>query len=155
MAVMCAIANVLGFLAIPIGVTSIHLMQLPIILTGLSLGPWSGALVGFVGAVVMAYELTPPNPYILLGNTILGFFSGGFYLQLRKMRGRPITPQVISVMGAYVVQSSYVYVTDVYLMAMPPPMVQVILLKLLLEDLASVLLCHFVLFRVNIAEILR
>jgi len=65
-------------------------------------------------------------------------------------------PQVISMLGAYIVQFPYVYVTDVYLMPMPSAVVlTVILPKLLLEDITSVLLSHFILFRVNIAEILR
>ncbi len=82
-AVMGATANLLGFRAIPIGPTKFHLMQLPIILTGLSLGPWIGGLVGLVGSAVMAYTLVPPNPYILLGNAILGFFVGAFYSRLK------------------------------------------------------------------------
>lgn len=154
-AVMCAVANVLGLFAIPIGTTKIHFMQLPIILSGLALGPWVGGLVGFIGAAAMAFNLTPTNPYILLGNAILGFFTGLFYLYLGKMRVRPIIPQVISVLGAYIVQAPYVYVTDVYFIAMPPSLVLAILLKLLLEDVISVLLSHVILFRVNIAEILR
>jgi uncharacterized membrane protein len=116
---MCAVANILGFFTIPIGITEIHLMQLPIILTGLALGPWTGGLVGFIGATVMAFRLRPPNPYILLGNAILGFMTGAFYSRLKKMRVRPIIPQVISVLGAYFVQFPYVYVTDVYLMPIP------------------------------------
>ena len=155
-AVMCAVANVLGFFTIPFGIASIHLMQLPIILTGLALGPWTGGLVGFIGAAVMAFRLHPPNPYILLGNAILGFMTGLFYLRLRKMKVRPIIPQVISVLGAYFVQFPYVYVTDVYLMPIPAHVVlTVILPKLLLEDVISVLLSHLILFRVDIAKILR
>jgi len=154
-AVMCAVANVLGLFSIPIGLTKIHLMQLPMILSGLALGPWIGGLVGFIGATTMAFNLPSPNLYILPGNAILGFFTGLFYLRLKRMGGRPIIPQVISVLGAYIVQSPYVYVTDVYLMNMPQPLVQAILLKLLFEDVISVLLAHFILFRVKIAEILR
>ena len=155
-AVMCTAANVLGlFFSIPIGLTKIHLMQLPIILSGLALGPWIGGLVGFVGATTMAFNLPSPNLYILPGNAILGFFSGVFYLRLKRMRGRPIIPQVISVLGAFIVQSPYVYVTDVYLMTMPQPVVQGILLKLLFEDVISVLVSHFIMFRVKIDEILR
>ena len=153
---MCAVANVLGFFTIPIGVAEIHLMQVPIILTGLALGPWTGGLVGFIGAAVMAFRLRPPNPYILLGNAILGFMTGLFYLRLRKMKIRPIIPQVVSVLGAYFVQFPYVYVTDVYLMLMLSDFVlTVILPKLLLEDVISVFFSHVVLFRVKIAEILR
>ena len=153
---MCALANVLGFFTIPMGITEIHLMQLPIILTGLALGPYIGGLVGFTGAAVMAFRLRPPNPYILLGNAILGFISGAFYSRLKKMRGRPIIPQVISVLGAYLVQFPYVYVTDVYLMPIPPHVVLAIILpKLLIEDVISVLLSHLILFRVDIAKILQ
>jgi len=155
-AVMCAVANVLGFLTIPLGITEIHLMQLPIILTGLALGPVAGGLVGFIGAAVMAFRLSPPNPYLLPGNAILGFFTGLFYLRLKKIRGRPIIPQIISVLGAYIIQFPYVYVTDVHLMSMPSTMVlTVILPKLLAEDIISVLLAHFILFRVDIAKILQ
>lgn len=155
-AVMCAVANVLGFFTIPIGITEIHLMQLPIILTGMALGPCSGGLVGFIGAAVMAFRLHPPNPYILLGNAILGFMTGAFYSRLRKTRVRQIIPQVISVLGAYFVQFPYVYVTDVYLMFIPSHIVLMLILpKLLIEDVISVLLSHFILFRVDIAKILR
>jgi len=155
-AVMCAVANVLGFFTIPLGIAEIHLIQLPIILTGLALGPGAGGLAGFIGAAVMAFRARPLNPYILLGNAILGFFTGLFYLRLKKIKGRPIIPQVISVLGAYIIQFPYVYVTDVYLMPIPPAMVLTFILpKLLIEDVISVLLAHFILFRVNIAEILR
>ena len=155
-AVMCAVANILGFLTIPLGIAEIHLMQLPIILTGLALGPGAGGLVGFIGAAVMAFRLHPPNPYILLGNAIRGFFTGLFYLRLKKIKGRPIIPHVISVLGAYITQFPYTYVTDVYLMPIPPAIVlTVILPKLLVENMISVLLAHLTLFRVNIAEILR
>jgi len=153
---MCAVANVLGFFTIPIGIAEIHLMQLPIILAGLTLGSRDGGLVGFTGAAVMAFRLSPPNPYILLGNAILGFMTGAFYSRLKKMRGRLITLQVISVLGAYIVQFPYVYVSDVYLMSIPSHVVQILILpKLLIEDVISVLLSHFILLRVDIAKILR
>lgn len=154
--IMSAVANVLGLAAIPIGAMSIHFMQLPMILAGLVGGSLSGGFVGFVGAIVMA--LTTPkgiNPYIPLGNAILGSFTGLFYSGLRKMVKKPIVPQVISAMSAFVVQAPYTYVTDVYLMSMPPPVVYGILLKLLVEDLISVLICSLILYRVDIAEMLR
>jgi uncharacterized membrane protein len=154
-ATMCAVANVLGLFSIPMGVTNIHFMQLPIILAGLALGPWVGGLVGLIGAATMAFNLVPINPYILLGNAILGFFTGLFYLYLGKMRVKPIIPQVISVLGAYIIQAPYVYVTDVFFMAIPTFVVIEILLKLLLEDVISVLLSHVILFRVNITQILQ
>jgi uncharacterized membrane protein len=158
-AVMCAVANVLGvpgLFSIPIGSTRIHFIQLPIILSALALGPWIGGLVGFIGAATMAFTLPSPNPFLLPGNAILGFLTGLFYLQLKKMRGRPIIPQVISVLGAYIVQFPYVYVTDVYLVQMLSGFVLTVILPLLLiEDIICVLLAHLILFRVKVAEILR
>jgi hypothetical protein len=104
----------------------------------------------------MAFRLHPRNPYILIGNAILGFMAGMFYSRLKKMRVRQIIPQVISVLGAYLIQFPYVYVTDVYLMSIPSHVVLMLILpKLLIEDAISVLLSHFILFRVNIAKILR
>jgi len=156
-AVMCALANVLGlFLTIPIGLAKIHFIQLPIILSGLALGPWIGGLVGFIGAITMAFNLPTPNLYILPGNAILGFFTGLFYLSLKRMKVRPIIPQVISVLVAYAIQFPYVYITDVYLMLIPSGYVlTVILPALFFEDVVSVLFAHLILFRVKVAEILR
>jgi uncharacterized membrane protein len=102
-AVMCATSNILGLITIPIGITSIHLIQLPIILTGLALGAVAGGLVGFIGAMVMAFSLLPPNPYILLGNAILGFLTGLIYGRLRPVRGSRFLYRVIAVVGAVVI----------------------------------------------------
>jgi uncharacterized membrane protein len=156
-AVMCALANVLGlFLTIPIGLAKIHFIQLPIILSGLALGPWIGGLVGLIGAITMAFNLPTPNLYILPGNAILGFFTGLLYFRLKRIKIRPLIPQVISVLVAYAIQFPYVYITDVDLMLMPSGYVlTVILPALLFEDVISVLLAHLILFRVNIANILR
>jgi len=153
---MSAIANVLGLLSIPAGPMKIHFMQLPMILTGLAAGPLAGGFVGFVGALVMAFT-TPMglNPYVPFGNAILGSLTGLFYSRLRKMKGPPVVGQVISALGAFVVQAPYTYVTDVYLMFMPPPAVMIILSALFVEDLVSVLICHLILYRVNVEKILR
>jgi uncharacterized membrane protein len=47
---MTALANVLGLLTIPAGIVNIHFTQIPVILTGLAVGPLSGAFVGFFGS---------------------------------------------------------------------------------------------------------
>jgi uncharacterized membrane protein len=152
-AIMCAIANILGFISIPIGLTSIHIMQLPIILSSLSFGSWTGGLVGFIGAMVMAYRLTPPNPYILLGNAILGLLIGFFYSNFKKLKTKPIIPQIISVLIAFIIQAPYVYITDVYLMTIPSQVVLTIILpKLLLEDIISVFIAHIILFNIDITQ---
>jgi uncharacterized membrane protein len=145
-AIMSSLANILSWFSIPIGLTSIHLTQLPIILTALSLGRWSG---GF-------YRLIPVNPYILFGNAILGYFTGFFYSHLKKMKTRIVIPQTISVLASYLIQTPYLYLTDVYLVSIPTKIVLTIILpKLLVENIISVLLCHLVIYRVDIYQRLQ
>jgi ECF transporter S component (folate family) len=153
-AIMSALANVLGYFSIPIGTTKIHFMQLPILLSGLALGPVVGGVVGFTGSVVMAFTLQTPNPFILLGNAILGLCTGLFYSRIAH-RKPPIIPQLVAVMGAVAVQFPYTYVSDVYGMLMPAAAVlYTILPKLLIEDLISLFSAHVVLFRIDVKSLL-
>ena len=154
-AVMAGLANVFGLLAIPVGPTSIHFMQLPIILTGLAVGAVPGASVGLLGSLVMAFMLPTANPYIIVGNAILGLFTGLFYSRIKNWKVRPVIPQLASVLAAYLIQAPYGYFTDVYLVSMYPTVVQAILLKLLAEDLVSLFISHIIMFRVDIAAKLR
>jgi hypothetical protein len=151
---MVALANLLGLLKLPMGPLTIHLLQLPIILTGLVLGGSAGGTVGLVGAILGAFTLSQPNPYIIPGNAILGFFTGLLYNRLRGLNTGPIVPQSLAVLGAFLLQAPYAYLTDVYLMAIPPAIVQVLLLTLFMEDIISLLVCHFILFRVDILRLL-
>lgn len=153
-ATMSALANVLGLLVISTGVVNIHFSQIPVILSGLGVGPISGAFVGFFGFMIAAFRLPTANLYILGGNAILGFFTGIFYSKTCRMKARPLVPQAIAVLLAYIVQAPYVFLTDVYLMAIPVPIVLTIMGTLLLEDMISVLVCHAILYRINIREIL-
>jgi hypothetical protein len=151
---MAALANLLGILKLSFGPVTIHMLQLPIILTGLALGAISGGIVGLVGAIVGAFTLPTPNPYIILGNAILGFLTGLLYSRLRELKTIPLVPQSLAVLGAFLVQVPYVYLTDVYFMAIPPPIVQVILLTLLAENIISLLISYVILYRIAIPKIL-
>lgn len=152
--VMSALSNALGLFVIPTGPVTLHLIQLPIVFSGFSAGAVAGGLVGFFGTFVMAFTLVKPNPYIIGGNAILGLLTGALYSKVRKLSSRPILPQVISVFFAYLVQMPYVYVTDVYLMGMPHPVVVGILGVLLIEDLMSALISHVILYRVDVTALL-
>jgi len=151
---MSALANLLGLLKLSMGPVTIHLLQLPIILTALLLGGSAGGTVGLVGAVLGAFTLSQPNPYIIPGNAVLGFFTGLLYNRLRGLKTAPIVPQSLALLGAFLLQAPYAYVTDVYLMAIPPAIVQVLLLTLLIEDIVSLLICHVLLYRVDILKLL-
>jgi len=152
---MAASANILALFVLPIGVMSVHFIQIPIILTGFVLGPVAGGLVGFAGATSMALTLPRVNPYILLGNAILGAFTGLFYGRIRKSWRRPLVPQILSALGACMVQFPYVYVTDVYLMGMPQPVVMVIIVALFVEDLISIFISHVILNRIDVSNVLK
>ena len=151
---MSALANVLGYFSIPAGATRIHFMQLPVIFSGLALGSVVGGIVGFTGSAVMAFTLQTPNPFILPGNAILGFFTGLFYSRIKDRRPQ-ILPQLIAVACAIAVQFPYTYISDVHGMSMPPDMVlYTILPKLFVEDMVSLFLAHAVLFRVDVRDML-
>ncbi len=153
-AVMSALSNVLGFMVIPAGVVTLHLIQFPIVLSGLAAGSVAGGLVGFFGAFVMAFTLPKANPYLLGGNALLGFLTGLLYSKIRRLSGKLILPQVLSVILAYVIQMPYVYVTDVYLMAMPHPVVMSIIGALFVENLISALISHMILYRIDVNALL-
>ena len=151
---MGALANVLGLLTVQIGIVNVHFSQLPVIFSGLSLGPVPGAAVGALGFLVSSFMLPAANPYVIGGNAILGFFTGLFYVKVRRIRRRPIVPQIVAVVLAYLVQAPYVFLTDVYLMAMPVPIVLAIMAVLLVEDLTCVFFCHAILYRVDMRMLL-
>jgi LytS/YehU family sensor histidine kinase len=149
---MAALSNILGLppFILPLGVANIHFIQLPIILSGLLLGAFAGGLVGLIGAATMALTLPVPNFYLLPGNAILGFSTGLLHTFLAKRKRRPIVSHMVSAFVAYLVQAPYVYVTDLYLMRMPQPVVVAIIFTLLAEDLICAFLSHIILYRVNI-----
>ena len=148
---MAAVSNILGLpiFTIPLGFTSIHFIQIPIILTALALGPIAGGFVGFTGAIVQAVTLQTPNFYILPGNAILGVCTGLIYMKLKRYKGRQLFPQILSVIGAYVIQMPDVYVTDIYLAGIPQPLVIAIIVALFFEDMISVAISNIVLNRVR------
>jgi uncharacterized membrane protein len=153
-AAMSALSNILGLLVVPVGFVTLHLIQLPMVFSGFAAGSLAGGLVGFFGAFVMAFTLAKPNPYLIPGNAILGFVAGLSYSKIRRLSAKPIFPQIVSVLLAYAIQMPYTYVTDVYLMGMPQPVVVGIISVLLVEDLISALVSHVILYRVDVHALL-
>lgn len=95
---MAALSNILALVTMPLGAFTIHLIQLPILLAGLAAGPYFGGLVGFVSALVMAFTLPVPNPYILLGNAPLGFLTGLIFSRLHATSLSPHVARIASAM---------------------------------------------------------
>ncbi|MBD3355490.1 hypothetical protein GF361_05955 [Candidatus Woesearchaeota archaeon] len=102
----------------------IHFFQYLIFLAAFIFGPVGGVLSGGVGSLYTAVALG--NPYIAIGNVILGGFAGLF---MKKIGIMP------SVMLAYTVQLPWLWLTDVYLAGMSIKHVNMIVIALLVSNL--------------------
>lgn len=107
----------------------IHFFQYLIFLAAFIYGPIGGMLSGGLGSLYTAIALN--NPYIAIGNIILGGFTGFF---LRKKLG--ILPSVIL---AYVIQAPWLWLTDIYLAGMAMSYVNMIVIALLVSNILCAL----------------
>jgi uncharacterized membrane protein len=118
--------NLLGMLNMPtVFGFKIHTFQIAVFLAAAIYGPVGGLISGGLGSMFSA--LAMGNPYIIIGNIILGFMAGyfvrkGFHL-------------VIAAFFAYLIQMPWLYITDVYLMSMPVVIVVKIMIALLVTDI--------------------
>jgi hypothetical protein len=147
---MAATANILGLLKLSLGPLTIHLFQLPIIFTGLALGAMAGGTVGLAGTIVGAFTLVQPNPFVIADNAVLGLFTGILYGRLTKLNVLPNAASLLAVLGAYLLQAICSYLTDVYLVSIPPVVEEAILLTIFFENMISLLICRLILTRVDI-----
>jgi uncharacterized membrane protein len=112
--VLVALPELLGTVNIPVAAGfKLHFFQAAIFLAAALFGPAGGALSGFTGSFFSAYAMG--NPYILIGNALLGFCTGLF---LRK--GFRTVP---AVWLAYAVQIPWLVLTDYYLVHLPLPFI--------------------------------
>ena len=111
----------------------IHFFQYLIFLAAFIFGPIGGILSGALGSLYTAVALN--NPYIAIGNIILGGFTGFF---LRKKLG--ILPSVIL---AYIIQAPWLWFTDIYLAGMAMKYVNMIVIALLVSNIICALATKF------------
>ena len=131
---LIALPNVLGMIniATPWGF-KIHLFQVAIILAAAIFGPAGGALSGFAGSIYAA--LIMGNPYLMVGNALLGFFTGVF---LRH--GFSLLPAVWIAFG---MQLPWLILTDLYLVQLSLPMIRDLILALLLSNTLWAVAVHY------------
>lgn len=103
----------------------IHFFQYLIFLAAFIFGPVGGVLSGNIGSLYTAVAMN--NPYIAVGNMILGGFTGLF---MRKKIG--IMPSVIF---AYAIQVPWLWMTDIYLAGMAVKYVNMIVIALLISNI--------------------
>jgi hypothetical protein len=116
--------NVLGLVRWNIAGYPVHLFQILVFTAAFVYGPIGGLLAGSAGSVYTALLI---NPYVLVGNAILGFFTGVFF----KKGLHP----VLSCMGAFAVQLPWLWVSDIYWAHMPQVAVQNIVIALLVTNI--------------------
>ena len=134
LAVLVLLPNLLGIINIPTSLGfSIHLFQIAIFLAALIYGPWAGLLSGAVGSAYSAIMMN--NPYIIVGNMILGFFVGYFFS--KKMH------TLIAVGLAFIIQLPWLIVSDHYFIGMPFNLVWMIVLALAVSNTLWGLVAHY------------
>ena len=116
--------NILGLYSTTIFGVRIHFFQYLIFLAAIIYGPSGGLISGAFGSVWTAIALN--NPYILIGNMILGFFIG-FFIRLKWNI-------ILAVLTAYLIQLPWLWLTDIYLAHMPVNIVKGIVITLFASD---------------------
>ena len=103
----------------------IHFFQYLVFLASVIFGPVGGLISGAFGSVFTA--VTMNNPYIVIGNMILGFFVGFFFRLKWNI--------ILAVLGAYLIQMPWLYYSDIYLANMPVKVVHGVIIALFLSDI--------------------
>lgn len=138
-AVISALTVVLSVLTVPfLFGTGIHFFQAGILLAGVAGGPLSGLVTGSVGGLYVA--TTRSDPTIIVGNGLLGLFTGVFSRKLR--------PVLAGLVAWVLIQAPWIYITGTFIFHVPTVAMQVILALLTVEDVicasvVDVLTSHF------------
>jgi uncharacterized membrane protein len=102
----------------------IHFFQYAIFLAAFTFGPIGGLLSGSVGSLYAAYLMS--NPYILIGNALLGLATGYFV-----RRGHSY---LFSALLGFAVQIPWIVITDCFLMYLPASFVGGLLFTLAITN---------------------
>ena len=134
LAVLILLPNLLGIINIPTSLGfSIHFFQIAVFLAALIYGPWAGLLSGAIGSAYSA--ITMNNPYIIVGNMILGFFVG--YFASKKFH------TLVSVALSFLIQLPWLIMSDHYFIGMPMGLVWMIVVALAVSNIIWGLMAHY------------
>lgn len=117
--------NILGLYSTTIFGVRIHFFQYLIFLAALIYGPAGGLISGAFGSLYTAIALH--NPYVIMGNIILGTLFGLFVRLKWNL--------IIAAITAYLIQMPWLWVTDIYLANMPMKVVKGIVVALFFSDI--------------------
>lgn len=123
--VLIILPNLLGMINIStLYGFKIHLFQAAIFLAAVIYGPIAGLTSGLVGSFYSAMIMH--NPYLMIGNAILGFFVGLFAKKVNI---------VWAVILAYLIQLPWLIFTDLYLVHMPAMAINKLIQALALSNI--------------------
>lgn len=131
---LLGLPNLLG--AINIGTIwgfKIHFFQVAVFIAALIYGPTGGMLSGFIGSAYSA--LLMHNPYIAVGNAILGFFVG-FFVRYKMHT-------IIAVLLAYIIQLPWLVLTDYFLVNLPMGFIWRLVIALLISNIIWAAVAHY------------
>jgi uncharacterized membrane protein len=131
---LTAVPNLLGMIniATPWGFKW-HCFQIAVFFAASLFGPLGGLLSGLAGSLVPA--LITGNPYIIVGNALLGSVAG-----LLLKRGVSIVP---AIWLAYAVQLPWLIATDYYLVGLPAPFIKALVIGLFISNTVWALVAQF------------
>jgi len=131
---LAILPNVLGMLNISTSLGfKLHFFQIGIFAAAMLYGPVGGAVSGGIGSVYSAILMN--NPYIIVGNIILGLFAGLFISFGMHT--------VLSVILAYLIQLPWLWLSDIYLAHMPLGAVKGVVAALLFSNIIWAALVHY------------
>jgi len=110
----------------------IHFFPAAIFLAALSFGPAGGLVAGVTGSLYSAIFLG--NPYLMLGNVLLGVMTGVFFRKTGKI--------IPSVLLAYACQLPWLIVSDYYFVHLPAEFIAKLAVVLFLGNLLWALIIH-------------
>ncbi|MDD5177811.1 MAG: ECF transporter S component [Candidatus Nanoarchaeia archaeon] len=126
--------NLLGLINIPtVFGFKIHFFQLAIFIAALLYGPKAGLLSGLIGSLNSAIVMN--NPYIIVGNAILGFFFGLF---LRKG-----LKTIYAVLLAFLIQIPWLVLTDYFLLGLSVSFILTLLIALLISNIVWAVIVNY------------
>ena len=117
--------NILSIYHITLFGIKIHFFQYLIFLTAMIYGPVGGLISGALGSAYTAFALN--NPYIIIGNIILGTLFG-LFIRLKWN-------VILAVLTAYIIQLPWLIYTDIYLVNMPINIVKGIVIALFVSNI--------------------
>jgi LytS/YehU family sensor histidine kinase len=141
---MSALAVALSALSVPFVLgLRIHFFQVAIMLAGIIGGPLSGLVTGAIGGTYVA--VLRSDPTIVIGNALLGLFTGLF---VRKLR-----PALAAIAAWVLIQAPWIYVTGTFAFHVPAFVMQVTLVLLTIEDVACAAIADVLQSRFHLKEL--